>query len=132
MTIGDIMTQRVITVDIDDPLRKIREILLKVKFHHLMVVEDKKLVGIISDRDLLKSLSPFLGTPSESPRDLAVLNKRAHQIMSRRPITALRSTRIEEAARLLLDRNISCLPVVSDDGSLEGIVTWKDLLRSFL
>ncbi len=125
----DIMTKRVVSVQMDDTLRVIRELFQKARFHHVMVLEDDVLRGVISDRDLLKNLSPFIDSPAEDRKDLSTLERRAHQIMSRQPITATSNTTVHEAAQLLVQRNISCLPVV-DDGALVGVVTWKDLLRA--
>ena len=65
MTVELIMTKKVFKVRMDDTIGTIREIFENVKFHHLLVVEGNKLVGIISDRDVLKAISPFLGTLSE-------------------------------------------------------------------
>ncbi len=130
MNVGSIMTKKVMTIGQYDSLKIIREIFNHVKFHHLLVVEKRKVLGVISDRDLLKALSPFLGTPSEHTRDLTVLKRRAHQIMTRKLITADRETSVGKAANLLLENNVSCLPVVSAAGELEGIVTWKDIFRA--
>lgn len=132
MTVESIMTRKVVTVESDDSLKTIREIFDNVKFHHLLVVENRKLVGVISDRDLLKALSPFIGRLFERSQDAALLNKRAHQIMSRKPITVDKEFRIESAARLLMEENVSCLPVTSIEGTIEGIVTWKDIFKAYL
>ena len=132
MTVASIMTRKVVTVEMDDTLLIISMIFEHVKFHHILVVENRKLVGVISDRDLLRSVSPFLKTACETTRDLDTLRKRAHQIMSRNPITVSPETDIETAASLLLEKNISCLPVVSFHGNIEGIVTWKDILKFYL
>ncbi len=132
MSVASIMTRKVVTVEMDDTLLTISMIFENVKFHHLLVVEGRKLVGVISDRNFLKAVSPFLKTASETKRDLETLWKRAHQIMSRNPITVNPETSIEAAAQLLLEKNISCLPVVSPLGGIEGIVTWKDILRFYL
>ena len=67
----------------DDSLHTIKELFEATGFHHLLVVEGRKLTGIISDRDLLKALSPFIDTISERARDRATLERRAHQIMTR-------------------------------------------------
>jgi len=131
-TVNEIMTTRVVTIEMDDSLEAIRGIFSKVKFHHLLVVDDGKLVGVISDRDYLKAISPYVGTMSETHRDRATLEKRAHQIMSHYPVTVLRSCPIHKAAKLMLDRGVSCLPVIHPDGSVEGVVTWKDLFKVFL
>ncbi len=132
MKISSIMTRRVVTVEMDDSLQIISEIFENVKFHHILVVENQKLVGVISDRDFIKALSPFLDTPAEEERDTTTLNKKAHQIMNRTPITVDAETSIEEASNLLLEKNISCLPVISPQGSVDGIVTWKDILKLHL
>lgn len=127
-----IMSTRTVTVTMDDSLARARELFHEHHFHHLLVVQGKTLLGIISDRDLLKAVSPHVGTLSETDRDRATLNKRAHQIMSRKLITITADTTVEVAARLLLEHRVSCLPVVTANGALEGIVTWRDLLRAYL
>lgn len=132
MQIASIMTSRVATVELDDTLRTINGIFYSAKFHHILVVENKKLIGIISDRDLFKASSPFVKTPAERPQDLARLTRKAHQIMSRELITASRDTTIAEAVQLLLDNDVSCLPVVTSDNQIEGIVTWKDLIKAYM
>ena len=131
MKISEIMTKEVVTVDMDASLKMIYEIFDKKKFHHLLVTEEDELRGVISDRDVLKVISPFLNTLAEQDRDLTTLKKRAHQIMSRKPITITKDTSSEEAAHLLLRENISCLPVLSSDGKIDGIITWKDLLKAY-
>jgi acetoin utilization protein AcuB len=131
MKLSSIITEEVVTVDMDDPLKTICGIFNDKRFHHLLVVEDDELRGIISDRDVLKASSPFLNTLSEQNRDIAILRKRAHQIMSRKPITVTKEASPEDAVRLMLRENISCLPVVSSDGQIEGIITRKDLLNAY-
>lgn len=131
MRLDSIITRRVVTVEMDDTLATLWEIFHHVRFHHLLVVEDDELRGIISDRDLLKASSPFVNTLAEQKRDLMILRKRAHQIMTRKPITITKEAISEDAVRLMLRENISCLPVVSSDGQIEGILTWKDLLRVY-
>ena len=126
------MTTRVVTIEMDDSLEVVRDIFKKVRFHHLLVVDNNRLVGIISDRDILKAVSPFVGTMSETTRDRATLNKRAHQIMSHHPVTVRSSCTLQEAAELMLARGVSCLPITTIGGEVLGIVTWKDVLRAIL
>lgn len=132
MSVDSIMTHRVVTVEMDDTVLIIRGLFKYLKFHHLLVVENRKLVGVISDRDLLRALSPFLGTPSETTHDRDTLNRRAHQIMSRHPVVIHPETEIKTAANLLFERNISCLPVVTHEGDIVGIVTRQDILKYYL
>ena len=132
MRVESIMTEKVLKVRLDDSIGTMREILENVEFHHLLVVEGRKLVGILSDRDILRVISPFLHSLSEHERDLTILNKKVHQIMTRKPITVNKDTSIESASSLLLEKNISCLPVTSPKGEIDGVVTWKDILRFYL
>ena len=132
MTVEHIMSREVVTVAPDKALMEIREQFHQGGFHHLVVVDDGEIVGVISDRDVLQALSPFLNTLSEEHRDVRTLSRSAHEIMRANPITAQANTSITEAAAMLLDNSISCLPIVSESGALEGIVTSKDILQYFI
>ena len=78
MDLGSIMTARVVTVEMDDRLEIVKEIFDTMNFHHLLVVnEQKTLSGVVSDRDLLRAISPYVGSAAETARDLATLNKRS-------------------------------------------------------
>jgi acetoin utilization protein AcuB len=122
MNVASIMTRKMIMAEMDDSLFKVRNFFKYAEFHHILVVEDRKLVGVISDRDLL----------AEGGYDTINSNKRTHQIMSRMPITVDAQTSIEKASNLLLENNISCLPVISSQGVVEGILTWKDILKFYM
>ncbi len=126
-----IMTREVVFVGMDDPLGKVKEIFDRHHFHHLLVVENGKLRGVISDRDLLRALSPYIGTAAETTRDAATLNKRAHQIMSRRPVTIHEHDSVQRAVELFSEHEISCLPVLGSERKPVGIVSWRDILRLF-
>jgi acetoin utilization protein AcuB len=132
MFVRDIMTRPVAHVALDDSLDTIRRVFEERRFHHVIVVHERRLVGIISDRDLLRHVSPFAGTPSERSLDAASLRRRAHQIMTRAVRTIAPVATVEEAARMLLSHGISCLPVVEDGDRCIGIVTTRDLLRSLV
>ena len=129
MKITSIMTTDLVTVDMDDSLKKVKEIFDAYKFHHLLVVENGKLQGVISDRDLLKSISYKIDSAAATERDLASLNKRVHQIMSRKPITLLQKSSVEDAILLFDEHKISCLPIVDDNDEPVGIVSWRDVMH---
>lgn len=129
MVLGEIMTQRLVTVELDDRLETVKEIFENLHFHHVLVVEGGHLFGVLSDRDLLKALSPHIAA-SETPRDRATLAKPVHQVMTRKPFTLPPTTPVKDAATSLLANKVSCIPVVDDDGKPIGIVTWRDLLRA--
>jgi acetoin utilization protein AcuB len=131
MEVRTIMTTRVVSVEMDDRLDVVRQIFDSLKFHHLLVVDDrKKLSGIVSDRDLLKALSPYIGSAAETARDAATLDKRVHQIMSRKLITLHPQDSIADAVRLFLENQISCIPIVDDGFKPVGIVSWRDVLKA--
>ncbi|HDY68237.1 MAG TPA: CBS domain-containing protein [Candidatus Scalindua sp.] len=60
------------------------------------------------------------------------MNKKAYEIMSRVAVTVDVKTSIEKVSNLLLENNISCIPVVSPEGVIEGIVSWRDILKFYL
>ncbi len=133
MTLDKIMTAKVVTVEMDDRLEAVKEIFDTKSFRHLLVVDEHgRLSGVLSDRDLLRALSPYVGSVAETTRDLATLNKRVHQIMSRHPLTLRPHSAVIEAANLLLHNRISCVPIVDGDFKPVGIVSWRDLLRALL
>ena len=131
MTVGEIMTKNVITVDLDDTLNQIRELFNRYKFHHVLVLEDNLLVGIISDRDVLEQISPHVDSVRADARALNTLHKKAHQIMTRTIQSVTTDTSVEAASEILLQESISCLPVLSASGGIDGIVTWRDVLRYY-
>lgn len=130
MNISHLMSHQVITVDMDDPVSKVKQIFSDKGFHHLLVTENQKLCGIISDRDLLKALSPKVDTPAASNSDLATLNKRAHQIMSHNPVTLPPTATMREAVHCFNTHAISCLPIVDERQHPMGILSWRDIMRT--
>jgi acetoin utilization protein AcuB len=131
MEVRAIMTTRVVSVELDDRLEVVKQIFDSLNFHHLLVVDNgRKLSGIVSDRDLLKALSPYIGSAAETARDTATLNKRVHQIMSRNVITLHPQDSLADAVRLFLENRISCIPIVDDEFKPVGIVSWRDILKT--
>ena len=121
MKVTSIMTRNVVTVEMDDPLETVRVFLKNIAFHSIPVVEDQRLVGVISDSDLF----------AEEWRDTNALNKKAYEIMDKVPVTVDKETSIEKADKLLLNNNVSCLPVLSSEGIIEGIVTRRNIINFY-
>ncbi|RYV03289.1 CBS domain-containing protein [Shewanella sp. OPT22] len=128
--VKEIMQSRVATVDLYDRLSVAKEIFDQAPFHHLPVLEENELVGVISKHDVYRALSPHLDSLSESMKDLNTLKQRVHQIMNKRPICIDECTLINHASKTMLLHNIGCLPV-TEKGKLSGIITWKDLLSFY-
>lgn len=129
MNVDKVMTQLVTCISPEQTLAEIFDIFATASYHHLPVVSDGKLVGIVSDRDLSRCMSPFTGTAIERPEDKAQLNLAVREIMSTNIVSIDRTTTVDTASILLLENHISCLPIVSQQQELEGLLTWKDILR---
>src|SRR3546814_5441785 len=101
MRVMDIMTSSPISFGLDDNLATIMQIFDSHGFHHLLVVAEDELFGIISDRDVLRAISPFVDSVSERAIDAATMKRHAHQIMTRKPVTTRADVAVEVAARRL-------------------------------
>ena len=114
----NIMTTPLITETPECLLKQIKEKMKKYGMHHIPIVKNYKLVGMISDRDLLKinMMATFYYL-------------KAQNIMSTILIACDEDTPINQIAKVLLEENISCLPVVDRDHKLTGIISRTDLLK---
>ncbi|MGZ3238768.1 MAG: CBS domain-containing protein [Burkholderiaceae bacterium] len=132
MNVSQIMSTHLVTVELDDKLSTIKEIFDNARFHHLLVVDEGKLIGVVSDRDLFKAISPNIGTGRTTAQDLATLNKRVHQIVTRKPITLSPNSTAAEAVAVFLDHKISCIPIVDENNVAVGILSWRDIFKMIL
>ncbi len=122
------MTKEVSIGGMDDTLGDLKKIFESKHLHHVPIVEGGRLVGVVSDRDVLRFLSPYVNTMTEDNRDLNTLRKKAHQIMTRDVVTVSPNDTVEAAALTMLEKRFSCLPVLSDTGAIVGIVTKTNIL----
>jgi acetoin utilization protein AcuB len=123
------MSRDLITLELDDNLSKAKAIFDTTNIHHILIVDNGPLVGIITDRDLYKHLSPTIGTSKETPKDTFLLQKKINLIMSRELTTIKEETTLNESVVLFHDKHLSCLPVVDDKYHPIGIITWRDILK---
>ncbi len=143
-TVKDIMTEQPVCLESNETLAKAIDIMRKGKFRHVPVVENqKKLVGMVSDRDILLHL-PFQCGQSRQQADVfrdrlfdvALNDPAARQEINKlmKPDTAcvLPNCEFHTAVAMLYDRKISCLPVVDEEKKLLGIVTVTDVMRGLL
>ena len=130
MSLKKLMSKVVATVSMDDRLRVVKAKFEKTGYHHFLVLNDGVLFGIVSDRDFLRAISPNLGTVVETTKDLATLDKRVHQIMTRDPISLTLEDSVYDAIKLFNHTNISCIPIVDHANKPIGVVTWRDILKS--
>ncbi|NQY64262.1 MAG: CBS domain-containing protein [Alteromonadaceae bacterium] len=129
MSISNFMSSNLISLELDDDLNKVKAIFDSKKIHHILVLDNKELVGVVTDRDLYKHLSPAIGTNKETFSDSMLLHKKVHQIMSRNLITAPADISVNKAVLLIHDNHISCLPIVDKNSHPIGIITWRDILK---
>jgi acetoin utilization protein AcuB len=129
MSVQDIMTRSVISVGVEDSLATVKEIFANAGFHHLLVVEGDELIGVVSDRDLLKAMSPNIDTPLETPDDTLTLEKKVYQIMSTNLIVLTDDACVGDAVNTFNNHSISCIPVVNRQQKPVGIISWRDILR---
>ena len=129
MNISEIMHTVLTTVTMDHTLGQAREIMKIKKIRHLLVMDGSDLVGVITDRDVRSHVSHRINTQAESKSDHDTLETKVHQTMTRELITASPDTSIAEAARLIVDNKIGCLPIINKDGSTAGIITDSDFLK---
>ncbi len=129
MQVQEIMTTDMAVTQPHQKMSKICDVFSEVDYHHIPVVDESKLVGIVSDRDVTRCMSPMLKMADDRLKDEALLKKIVSDVMTTSVVTADKTTTIECASILLLENKISCLPVVDESNSLEGILTWKDILR---
>lgn len=131
--VTEIMAHEPATVGMDVHIWRVRDLMRKGGFQHVLVEdEDGRLVGVVSDRDLLAALSPVADNPRVARSiDIATLEKRVHQVMGRQVLVIAPDVTVAEAGRLLLDHGFHSLPVVVD-GRCVGIVTTTDVLRAFV
>lgn len=128
MRIKEIMSTEVAVVGRNDTLSKVEELMVAKKLRHVPVVEDGKLLAVITQRDLFKAaMSSALGY-GEKAQKAFLQTVPAKEIMVEPVITVTAETPVAEAIDLMLQREIGCLPV-KDGEVLVGIVTKTDLLR---
>ncbi len=133
MLVRDRMTWDPVTITPETPFQDALKLMQEHKFRRLPVVDKKgKLVGIVSERDLLYA-SPSPAT-SLSVWELNYLLSRlkVREIMTKQVITTTPDTPIEDAARVMVDKKIGGLPVVDEKQHVVGVITETDIFKTFV
>lgn len=123
------MTERPTTIDPDAPAVEAYAVMASAGIRHLPVVQDERLVGMVSDRDLYR-YAPLADGVGGTRALRRLYERPVRQVMTGGPcITADPLTTLSEAADILVRHKVSALPVL-DEGRLIGILTSHDLLRA--
>ena len=131
MLVGDRMSHPVITIPPDMPVVDALNLMRVEHVRRTPVVENGKLVGIVSDKDLLNASPSAATTLSQWEINYLLSKLEVKDVMTRDVITVTTDTPIEEAARIMADNKIGGLPVMRD-GKLVGIIAETDLFKVLL
>jgi acetoin utilization protein AcuB len=132
MLVKDWMSKDPITITDDTSMMKAIHLMKQNRFRRLPVLQEGRLVGIVSDRDL-KEASPSKATTLDVHELYYLLAElQVKDIMSRDPVTVSPDDTVEHAAQIMLENTISGLPVVTDHGDVVGILTQSDVFRAFM
>ena len=130
-SVKDIMAKEVSTLGRNDTLDLADDVMALGRIRHLPVLDEGRVVGVVSQRDLFRSaLAAALGYGERAQRML-LKTIRVKEVMSEPAIVVSPEATVQEAARLMIENKIGCLPVV-DGQTLVGIVTETDILRCMM
>jgi CBS domain-containing protein len=121
MIVQELMTTKPISVQETDDLTLAKALLDHHRFRHLAVTRDGRVVGVISDRDLLRAMAETDAGPWWL--------REVGTVMTREVVVVRPGTPIRRAAKMMLDHKFGCLPVVNEATHLVGILTETDLVR---
>ena len=128
--VRDIMQEKIVTISVSDRLSTVEDIMTLGRVRHMPVVHAGKLVGVVSERDLLRASLSNLRTHGNEERRAFLNAIDISRVMSAPPVVIHPEATVSEAARVMAERKIGCLPVVQND-ELIGLVTETDILRHF-
>ncbi len=132
MYVADIMTEKPVTIHLDDTLQDALRKMENIGCHHLPVIGmHGHLVGILSERDCRRMGNPSNTLCERQQSEKQSLKLPVRNIMTPAPIVIEPNANAEEAARLMLINHIGCLPVMRSE-TLVGIVTRSDILTAFM
>lgn len=133
MFIDKTMTKKVVTVSKETSVLEASELMKKSSIRHLPVVDkDNILLGIVTDRDV-RSAMPSILLDFDSQKERERIEKiRIEDIMTKNPITISPMNTLEDAIILMQQTNVGAFPVVDENRKLQGIISIRDLMRSFI
>ena len=127
-TVRKIMMGSPVTLTPDDTLDLANNVISLGRIRHIPVVENGKLVGLLSERDLIGAAANRIFGLNQKSKSALLKTESVKSIMKKRLVTVTPDTPIKDAARLMADKKIGCVPVISA-GALVGLVTTTNVLR---
>jgi CBS domain-containing protein len=126
--VRDIMETKLVTIPASERLSMVEDIMTLGRVRHMPVVQGGELVGVVSERDLLRASLSVLSEHRDAERRMFLHVVEISRVMSSPPVVIGPDATIREAALLMADRKIGCLPVV-EANQLVGMITETDVLR---
>ena len=126
--VREIMMGSPVTLTPDDTLDLANDVISIGRIRHIPVVDEGKVVGLISERDLIGAAAKRIFGLKQKSRSALLKCELVKNVMKTRVVTVAPDTRIKEAARLMAETKIGCVPVICD-GTLVGLVTTTNILR---
>ncbi len=123
------MTKNVITIGVDTTLPEAHKLMAKHSIRRLPVIENGRLVGIVTRGDVREAEPSDATSLSIWEINYLLAKLRVEKIMTRQPVTISPEATIGEAAKLMLEKKISGLPVVDNQNQVIGIITESDIFR---
>ncbi|MGM0770783.1 MAG: CBS domain-containing protein [Halobacteriota archaeon] len=127
---AEVMNSNPITVHPADRVSHVRHQMLDENIGRFPVIEDDKLVGIITENDIAKSMRAFRDVVEGSKQDSRIKNLIVEDIMKRGVKTVQTNTPISEVKKLILEENISGVPVLNLEGDMVGFITRRTLVNT--
>jgi CBS domain-containing protein len=129
--VSRIMTETVVVIEVDRPVSEVLDCFFQYPIHHLPVVRDGKLVGMLGSADVMK-LEFFV--PKDAADRAAYLDERLTiEQLARSPVLSLKAgASLGEAAERMIDAGVHAAPVVDEEERVAGIVSTTDVIRSLL
>ncbi|HEU4429398.1 MAG TPA: CBS domain-containing protein [Myxococcota bacterium] len=126
--VRDIMETKLVTISANERLSTVDDIMTLGRVRHIPVVQAGRLVGVVSQRDLLRASLSAFSEHRDAERRAFLSVVEIARVMSTPPIVVSPEATIEQAAAIMASKRIGCLPVLADD-ELVGMITETDILR---
>jgi CBS domain-containing protein len=125
----DVMFQKtIITINSSERLVHARHLMLENNIGRIPVMEEGKLVGVVSERDIAVALQEFKDHVPDKYQENQIKNLLIADVMSRSPTTAKPSSPAEDIVKSMVQKNVGIVPILDDDGKLAGIITRRSLI----
>jgi len=126
--VTEIMMGSPVTLGPEDTLDLANDVISLGRIRHIPVVDAGRLVGLLSERDLMGAAASHVFGLKQKSKSALLKSVLIRDVMKKRVVTVTPETSIKDAAHLMADKKIGCVPVVSD-GAIVGLVTTTDILR---